>query len=67
MPRRSRRAPACRCPSSAAGHNYQGFINAANQLEWVHTWIDSPVLGDTQVETKFSGYKDFGGVQFPPH
>ena len=50
---------------SAAGHNYQGFINAANQLEWVRTWIDSPVLGDTQVETKFSGYKDFGGVQFP--
>jgi glyoxylase-like metal-dependent hydrolase (beta-lactamase superfamily II) len=47
------------------GHTYEGFINAANQLEWVRTWIDSPVLGDTQVETKFSGYKDFGGVQFP--
>jgi glyoxylase-like metal-dependent hydrolase (beta-lactamase superfamily II) len=50
---------------AAAGHKYEGYINAANQLEWVRTWIDSPVLGDTQVETKFSGYKDFGGVQFP--
>lgn len=50
---------------SAAGHKYEGYINAANQLEWVRTWIDSPVLGDTLVETKFSGYKDFGGIQFP--
>jgi glyoxylase-like metal-dependent hydrolase (beta-lactamase superfamily II) len=47
------------------GHKYEGFINAANQLEWARTFIDSPVLGDTPVETKFSGYKDFGGVQFP--
>jgi glyoxylase-like metal-dependent hydrolase (beta-lactamase superfamily II) len=49
----------------ANAHTYEGYINAANQLEWVRTWIDSPVLGDTQIETKFSGYKDFGGVQFP--
>lgn len=50
---------------AAAGHKYEGFINVANQLEWVRSWIDSPVLGDTLVETKFAGYKDFGGVQFP--
>jgi glyoxylase-like metal-dependent hydrolase (beta-lactamase superfamily II) len=31
----------------------------------VSTWIDNPVLGDTLVETKFSDYKDFGGIQFP--
>ncbi|MDJ0447249.1 MBL fold metallo-hydrolase [Methylocystis sp. JR02] len=50
---------------TSAGHKYEGYINAANQLEWVRSWIDSPVLGDTLVETKFSGYKDFGGIQFP--
>lgn len=50
---------------SANGHKYEGFINAANQLEWARTWIDNPVLGDTPVETRFSGYKDFGGLQFP--
>lgn len=50
---------------TAAGHRYEGFINAANQVEWVRSWIDSPVLGDTLVETKFTGYADFGGVQFP--
>jgi glyoxylase-like metal-dependent hydrolase (beta-lactamase superfamily II) len=44
---------------------YTGWIDAANHLDWVKTWIDTPVLGDTPVETKFKDYKDFGGVQFP--
>ncbi|MDD1621271.1 MAG: MBL fold metallo-hydrolase [Methylococcaceae bacterium] len=48
-------------------YNYIGTINANNQLERVQTWIDNPVLGDTLVETKYSDYKDFGGVQFPGH
>jgi glyoxylase-like metal-dependent hydrolase (beta-lactamase superfamily II) len=46
-------------------HRYVGAINAKNQVEWVKTWIDSPVLGDTLVETKFSDYKNFGDLQFP--
>ncbi|WP_026607613.1 MBL fold metallo-hydrolase [Methylocapsa acidiphila] len=48
-------------------YHYVGVINARNQLERVRTWIDSPVLGDTLVETSFSDYKDFGGAQFPAH
>lgn len=50
---------------SADKHHYVGFINAKNEVEWVKSWIDSPVLGDTLFETKFKDYKDFGGVQFP--
>ncbi len=46
-------------------HHYAGTINARNQVERVRTWIDNPVLGDTSIETSFSDYKDFGGVQFP--
>jgi glyoxylase-like metal-dependent hydrolase (beta-lactamase superfamily II) len=46
-------------------YRYTGTINDKNQLEKVRTWIDNPVLGDTLVETSFSDYKDFGGVQFP--
>jgi glyoxylase-like metal-dependent hydrolase (beta-lactamase superfamily II) len=46
-------------------YRFQGRINADNRVDWVKTWIDSPVLGDTLVETKFKDYKDFGGVQFP--
>ncbi|MCB4358834.1 MBL fold metallo-hydrolase [Quatrionicoccus australiensis] len=42
-----------------------GRINAKNDVEQVQTWIDTPVLGDTLVETKFSDYQDFKGVRFP--
>lgn len=48
-------------------YQYTGFINAKNQVESVKTWIANPVLGNTEVETKYSGYKDFGGVPFPSH
>jgi glyoxylase-like metal-dependent hydrolase (beta-lactamase superfamily II) len=48
-------------------YKYVGVINSKNQVERVQTWIDSPVLGDTLVETRFSGYKDFGGIKFPGH
>jgi len=44
---------------------FVGIVNAKNQVEQVKTWIDTPVLGDTLIETRFSGYKDFNGVQFP--
>jgi glyoxylase-like metal-dependent hydrolase (beta-lactamase superfamily II) len=48
-------------------HRYVGTINAFNQVTRVQTWIDSPVLGDTLADTKYSAYKDFGGVTFPGH
>ena len=46
-------------------YRYVGLVNAKNQVTQVSTWIDNPVLGDTLVETKFTDYKDFGGIQFP--
>lgn len=46
-------------------YRYVGWINAQDRVEHVHTWIDNPILGDTLVETRFEGYKDFGGVAFP--
>jgi len=48
-------------------YRYAGFINANHQLESVETLIDNPILGDTLVETRYSDYKDFGGIQFPAH
>jgi glyoxylase-like metal-dependent hydrolase (beta-lactamase superfamily II) len=48
-------------------HRYVGILNSKNQVEHIKTWIDNPVLGDTLVETRFSGYQDFEGVQFPAH
>jgi len=46
-------------------YRYVGTVNANNQVTQVSTWIDNPVLGDTLVETKFTDYKDFGGIHFP--
>ena len=39
-----------------------GRLSAQNQVKRVQTWIDNPVLGDMLVETTYSGYRDFGGV-----
>jgi glyoxylase-like metal-dependent hydrolase (beta-lactamase superfamily II) len=50
---------------SVGGSRFVGTINAQNQVERVQTWIDNTVLGDTLVETTFSDYRDFNGVQFP--
>jgi glyoxylase-like metal-dependent hydrolase (beta-lactamase superfamily II) len=46
-------------------HRFVGTINAQNQVQKVHTWIDNPVLGDMLCEAGFSEYRDFGGVMFP--
>lgn len=51
-------------------YRYVGHINASNQVERVQTWIDSPVLGDTLVDTRFSDYRDFDGspgTRYPAH
>ena len=54
--------------SFTAGKNrYVGTINAQNQVARVQAWISNPVLGDTLVDTVYSDYKDFGGLQFPGH
>jgi glyoxylase-like metal-dependent hydrolase (beta-lactamase superfamily II) len=44
---------------------YVGLIGPDNHVSSIRTWIDTPVLGDTLLETTFSDYKDFGGLLFP--
>jgi glyoxylase-like metal-dependent hydrolase (beta-lactamase superfamily II) len=46
-------------------NKYVGTINAQNEVTRVQTWIDNPVLGDTEVLLTYSDYKDFDGVRFP--
>ena len=50
---------------TAGKNKYVGTINAQNDVTRVQTWIDNPILGDTEVLTTYSDYKDFGGVRFP--
>jgi glyoxylase-like metal-dependent hydrolase (beta-lactamase superfamily II) len=41
------------------------FINKMNQVERVTATLPNDVLGDMPVVTTYSGYKNFGGIQFP--
>ena len=50
---------------SSGKNKYVGIINAQNEVARVQTWIDNPVLGDTEVVFTYSDYKDVGGVRFP--
>ena len=50
---------------TAGKNKYVGTINPQNEVTRVQTWIDNPVLGDTEVLFTYSDYKDFGGVRFP--
>jgi glyoxylase-like metal-dependent hydrolase (beta-lactamase superfamily II) len=46
-------------------YRVEGYVDADNLLTKVNTWTPNPILGDTLIETTYSGYKDFGGVKFP--
>jgi glyoxylase-like metal-dependent hydrolase (beta-lactamase superfamily II) len=41
------------------------WINSDNLVERIESRHPSPVLGDTDVVTTFTGYKDYSGVKFP--
>jgi glyoxylase-like metal-dependent hydrolase (beta-lactamase superfamily II) len=49
----------------AGKYKVEGTINTQNMVTKTVTWVPTPVLGDTLVETTFSGYKDYNGVKFP--
>jgi len=43
----------------------EGVLNQKNLVEHIETWLSHPMIGDMVYEADFSGYRDFGGVQFP--
>ena len=42
-----------------------GYIDDQNMIAKVETWVDTPLTGDTLLETTYLNYKDFNGVKFP--
>jgi glyoxylase-like metal-dependent hydrolase (beta-lactamase superfamily II) len=46
-------------------YKVDGTIDANNLVTKVETRVPNPVLGDTDLVTTYSEYKDFKGVQFP--
>jgi glyoxylase-like metal-dependent hydrolase (beta-lactamase superfamily II) len=47
------------------GVEVKATLTDGNLIERVQTIGDDPWLGDVVTETSYSGYRDFGGVQFP--
>jgi hypothetical protein len=53
---------------TARGQVFVGLINARDEVDRVHTWVDGQGIGDTMVETRFRDYERTpGGVLFPRH
>jgi glyoxylase-like metal-dependent hydrolase (beta-lactamase superfamily II) len=46
-------------------HRFEGELNAAGDVTRFRTIMDSPVLGDTPIEFRYSEYRDFNGMRFP--
>lgn len=46
-------------------YKVEGYLNDANLVERVRTWVDNDVLGDMLVESVYSDYKDLNGVKAP--
>lgn len=42
-----------------------GTIDKDGMVTKVDTWMANPVMGDMLIETRYSDYKDFGGIKFP--
>ena len=42
-------------------------INSQNLITVVRTWVPNPVVGDMLVESRYSEYRDHGGVKFPTY
>jgi glyoxylase-like metal-dependent hydrolase (beta-lactamase superfamily II) len=46
-------------------YRVNGLVTDDNVIELVQTWIANPVLGDMLYETRYTQYRDFGGIKFP--
>jgi glyoxylase-like metal-dependent hydrolase (beta-lactamase superfamily II) len=48
-----------------ARYRLEGEINREGDVTRFSTIMDSAVLGDTEIEFRYSGYRDFDGIRFP--
>ena len=49
-----------------APYKVVGYINPANMVERVETWLENPIFGDMLVESIYTEYREAsGGVKYP--
>jgi len=54
--------------TAASGKNYviNGYIDDKNMVDHVETWLGENIMGDMQIVSTYSGWKDFGGGAIAP-
>jgi glyoxylase-like metal-dependent hydrolase (beta-lactamase superfamily II) len=57
-------SPTVKAPSGKS-YTINGYVNDRNQVERVETWLGENIMGDMQILTTYSGWKDFGGTLAP--
>ena len=57
-------SPAVKAPSGKA-YTINGYVNGANLIERVETWVGENIMGDMHVVATYSGWKDMGGAMAP--
>jgi glyoxylase-like metal-dependent hydrolase (beta-lactamase superfamily II) len=52
---------------SPGGEPYKlvGYIDSANLVRKVETWLENPIFGDMLVETTYDDYRDNNGLKYP--
>jgi glyoxylase-like metal-dependent hydrolase (beta-lactamase superfamily II) len=57
-------SPAVKAPSGKA-YTINGYVNGANLIERVETWVGENIMGDMHVVATYNGWKDMGGAMAP--
>jgi len=57
-------SPTVKAPSGKS-YTINGYVNSKNLIERTETWLGENIMGDMQILTTYSGWKDFGGAMAP--
>ncbi|HVS25261.1 MAG TPA: MBL fold metallo-hydrolase, partial [Gammaproteobacteria bacterium] len=53
-----------KAPSGVA-YKLVGYVNGANLVTRVDTWLENPIFGDMLVESDYGDYRDKNGLKYP--
>jgi len=60
-------SPSQTVAASPGGRPYRlvGYVNGQGLVERVQTWLENPFFGDMLVESEYTNYRDYLGLEYP--
>lgn len=58
-------SPADQIAPSGLRYTVNAYVNDANLIERVETWVEDAFMGDMHVEARYADYRDFAGLMVP--